>query len=155
MLGGPRGLEQLKKYKLKGNSFKIIALFFLAVVLGLLVSVYYYNKPHVDVEKSEAAYVLTAQSLIDEYQKDEAVTDKKYSEHVILVKGNILEISTLKGNGVITLNDGDPESSIICHMLPSQNAKTLTLKKGQSINIKGICTGYLLDVIMVRCTIVE
>ena len=132
----------------------IIGLFMVAV-LGLLVFLYYYNKPHVDVKASEATYVLTAQNLIDDYQQNENDSNKKYSENVILVKGKVFEISTLKGNSIITLKDEGLESSIICHMIPEDNKRALQFKKGDEINIKGICTGYLMDVIMVRCTLVE
>lgn len=140
---------------MKGKKFKVILAFFLVVTLSLLVSLYIYNKPHVDVKNSEAVYVLTAQHLISEYQQNETGTDEKYSKHIIQVKGKVTDISTLKGNGVITLNDGNLESSIICHLLPSENAKAIKLKKGQDVSIKGVCSGYLLDVMMVRCTIVE
>ncbi|MCJ7467483.1 MAG: OB-fold putative lipoprotein [Maribacter sp.] len=140
---------------MRGNQFKILIGLFLVAVLGLLVSLYYYNKPHVDVKHSEAAYILTVQNLIDEYQTDENESDKKYSENVIQVQGTVFEISTLKGNSVITLKDEGFESSIICHMLPEDNKRALQLKMGDEINIKGICTGYLMDVIMVRCTLVD
>jgi RecJ-like exonuclease len=140
---------------MRGNYFKIIIGIFLVAVLGLLVSLYYYNKPHVDVRASEAAYVLTVQNLIDEYRNNENESDKKYSENVIQVKGTVFEISVLKGNSVITLKDEGLESSIICHMLPEDNKRALQLKMGDEINIKGICTGYLMDVIMVRCTLVD
>ncbi len=140
---------------MKGRRFKLILGFLLLVIPLLLASIYMYNKPHLDVKKSEAAYVLTAQNLIKEYQENETTTNEKYSESVILVKGKIFEVSTLKGNSVITLKDDNSESSIICHLLPEENGKVLSLKVGQDIGIKGICTGYLLDVIMVRCTLVE
>lgn len=129
---------------------------FLSIVIPLLlVSIYFYNKPHVDVTNTEATYVLTAENLIKEYQENEIGSTEKYSENVILVKGKVFEVSTLKGNSVITLKDDSSESSIICHLLSGENLKILDLRKGQNVSIKGICTGYLLDVIMVRCTLVE
>ncbi len=137
------------------NKFKMIIGLFLVAVSGLLVSLYYYNKPHIDIKESEATYVLTAQNLINEYRENEMDTNRKYSEAVIQVKGNVFEISTLKGNSVITLKDEGQESSIICHMLPEDNLKSLQFKKGDEIKIKGICTGFLMDVIMVRCTLVD
>ncbi len=155
MLGGQRSLGQLKRNRVKVKNFKILLVFFLVVILGLLACIYFYNMPHVNVIKSEAAYTLTAQNLIDQYQEDEATTNAKYTENVIQIVGTIFDISTLKGNMVITLKDDDLEASIICHMLPEENRKSLQLKKGQNVNIKGICTGYLLDVIMVKCTLVE
>lgn len=140
---------------MKGKGFKILLGLLLVIISLLLISIYFYNKPHIDVQKSEADYVLTAQNLIKEYQENEAVTNEKYSENIILVKGKVFEVSTLKGNSVITLKDDDSESSIICHLLPGENGKAMKLKEGQEISIKGICTGYLLDVIMVRCTLEE
>lgn len=140
---------------MRNSTFKIILGFLLLATLGLVASIYYYNKPHLDVKDSEASYVLTAQNLIDEYRENETDTNKKYSETVIQVKGKVFEISTLKGNSVITLKNEGLESSIICHMLPEDNKRTLQFKKGDEINVKGICTGYLMDVIMVRCTLVD
>jgi hypothetical protein len=138
-----------------GNRFKIILGFLIIAILGLFGSLYYYNKPHVNVENSDAVYRLTAQNLIKEYQENEQNTNEKYTEQVIQIEGNVYEISTLRGNSVVTLNDPDSQSSIICHMQAEDNKRALRLKKGQRIVIKGVCTGYLLDVIMVRCILVE
>lgn len=140
---------------MQGKKLILLIVFFLIVIVGLTSFLYYYNKPHVNVKKSEAAFVLNAENLIKEYLDDETKTDAKYSEHVIQVKGKVFAVSTLKGNSVITLKDENSESSIICHMLPDENMKALKLEKGQEVDIKGICTGYLLDVIIVRCTLVE
>lgn len=140
---------------MKGKKLILLVVFFLIVIVGLTSFLYYYNKPHVNVKKSDAAFVLTSEKLINEYLDDETKTNEKYSENIIQVKGKVFEISTLKGNSVITLKDENSESSIICHMLPGENMKALKLEKGQEVDIKGICTGYLLDVIIVRCTLVE
>lgn len=140
---------------MKGKKFKIILGFLLVAIVLLVLSIYYYNKPDVNVVKTNAAYVLTAKNLIEEYRADESSTNKKYTEQVIQVSGKVHEISKLKGNSVITIRNVDQESSIICHMLPNENQKALKLVKGQKVRVKGICTGYLLDVIMVRCILVE
>ena len=133
----------------------LILVFLMVAILGLVLALYYYNKPHVNVKKAEAVYVITAKNLISHYQENEAEANAKYAENIIQVKGVIFDISTLKGSSVITLKDENLDSSIICHMLPEENRITLELKKGQNIEIKGISTGYLLDVIMVRCTLVK
>jgi len=139
----------------QGKKLILLVVFFLLVIVGLTSFLYYYNKPHVNVKKSAAAFVLNAENLIKEHLDDETKTNEKYSENVIQVKGKVFDVSTLKGNSVITLKDENSISSIICHMLPDENMKALKLEKGQVVDIKGICTGYLLDVIIVRCTLVE
>ncbi len=115
----------------------------------------YYNKPHINVRETKVDYTLSTINLIEEYQQDEGATDKKYSEHVLQLEGKIFEISAQQGNSVITLKDKGSESSVICQMMAEENKKMLKLKKGDNISIKGVCTGYLLDVIMVRCILVE
>jgi len=137
------------------NKFKIILGFFLIVIVGLIIMMNYYNKPHVNVKQIKADYKLTSQNLINAYEKDEVETNKKYSEKIIEVKGEIHKISTLKGATVITLKEKNMGSSIICYMLPEENMKSLNFKIGQNIYIRGICTGYLLDVIMVKCIFVD
>ena len=44
---------------------------------------------------------------------------------------------------------------IICQMLPEHNLNVLKFKERDSVKIKGVCTGYLIDVMMVRCVFVD
>lgn len=124
-------------------------------IIAITLSFYIYNKPHINIEKTEADYYLTAQQLIEDYEDYESESNQKYSERLIEVEGQIHEISTSKGNMVIALKPDDATSSVICHMLPEESEKVLKLKRGQIIKIKGKCTGFLLDVIMVRCVLVQ
>ncbi len=137
------------------NKFKIIFGLLILVMLGLIVMINYYNKPHVNVKVKAADYELTSQNLLKEYGEDEVKTDKKYSDKIIQIEGEVNKISTHKGASVITLKNKHMESSVICHMQPEENIKSLGFKKGQSVQIRGICTGYLLDVIMVKCVFVK
>ena len=108
-----------------------------------------YNKPFVDVENSNAKLVVSAQELLNDFQEDENRANKKYVDNIIQIKGVIAEISIARGNSVITLKDSNGLSSIICHMGPENNLNVLKFKKDNQITIKGICTGYLLDIIMI------
>ncbi|MCM4152815.1 hypothetical protein DHD05_14555 [Arenibacter sp. N53] len=140
---------------MSGKRFNIILSLFLLVIIGLVFSIIYYNKPHANIEKSKPDYSLTAQQLIEEYKEQGIEAEKKYSERIIEVQGQIHKISTIKGNSVITLKSSDSDSSVMCHFLPEENTNVLKLKNGQVVKVKGKCTGYLLDVIMVRCILVE
>jgi len=114
-----------------------------------------YNKPHLDIVKTEADIVVNVQNLLNEYKNDENFANSKYVDQVIQIKGEISEITIENGNSIITLKDSTTTSSVMCHMLPEENLNVLKLKKEGEITIKGICTGYLLDVIMVRCILVQ
>jgi len=114
-----------------------------------------YNKPHMDIKKSEANLITDANIILIDYESNEEKANIKYTNNIIQIKGLISEISTYDGNVTITLKDKNFDASIICNLLPEENFDALQLKKGKEISIKGICTGYLLDVILIKCVIVK
>ena len=140
---------------MKSTKFKILSGIFILIIISLLLLLKAYNKPHKDIRSTKADLALNAGHLLNEYIQDEVSANKKYTDNIIQISGEIYKISTLDGNGVITLKNKDSDSSIICQLLPEDNINALKLKKGQNVTIKGICNGFLLDVIMVRCVIVK
>ena len=123
------------------------------IIISLLFVLNLYNKPFINVNNSKANLKVTAQELLNDYHEDENLANKKYVDNIIEVKGEIAEISISRGNSIITLKDSNGLSSIKCHMGPENNLNVLKLRKDNQITIKGICTGYLLDIIMVRCVL--
>ena len=114
-----------------------------------------YNKPHLNVEKTDADLVINIQDLLDDYKNDENLANGKYVDRVIQINGEISEITIENGNSIIIFKDSTGTSSVMCHMSPEENLKVLKLKKDGEIILKGICTGYLLDVILIRCVLVN
>lgn len=112
-----------------------------------------YNKPHTDVYASDPDYTLTAKALIETFKTDEVRANSLYLDKIIEVEGVIKDISAADGNSVITLSVENSIESVICNMYPTENKKALGLHTGQKIRVKGICTGFLLDVILVRAVI--
>ncbi|WP_430965835.1 OB-fold protein [Spongiimicrobium sp. 2-473A-2-J] len=140
---------------MKGKRLKWGLALAIASISLIVVGLSYYNKPHTDVEKSEVAYKVTARNLIWEYQEDEMQTDQKYAEQVIQVQGQIIHTEWVKDHYVVTLDGGNLEAGIICHMQPDQGALVTDIEKGREISVKGICTGYLLDVMLVKCILIN
>lgn len=140
---------------MKGKRLKWVLGLIAASIVAFAVGFSYYNKPHTDVKKSDVAYKVTARNLIWEYQEDELQTNKKYAEQVIQVQGQVIHTEWVKDHYVVTLDGGNLEAGIICHMLPDQDELVTGLQKGREINVKGICTGYLLDVMLVKCILID
>lgn len=128
----------------------------LAVTVLVLISFFIYktyNKPHVAIEDTKAQISVKASEMIQDFLSDEQSANTKYLEKIIQVEGTVKEIK-IKNNGVIvSLGTKDTMESILCHLLVSETDKTKNLKKGQTISVKGICTGYLLDIILIRSII--
>jgi len=137
----------------KKNKFTFISLFFIIVIIGLLFLLNQYNKPAVDITNLEADLVINVDEILKDFQKDEEKANLKYTDNIIEVHGEISKISTIDGNATITLKDNEFDANVICNVQPQENKEALQLKKGDLVSLKGICTGYLLDVIMVKCVI--
>lgn len=138
---------------MKTKYFKIIVIGLVLIIVGLFFVINLYNKPFVDIKNSSPKLKVTALEILNDFEEDEKLANEKYVDNVILIKGLMADISYENGISIITLKGENNFSNIICHMLPKDNLDVLKLKRGEQIMVKGICTGYLLDVMMVRCVL--
>jgi hypothetical protein len=108
-----------------------------------------YTKPHRNVEQAKAVTV-SAVKLVSEYEANEPMANGQYLDKVLEVDGEITEISKNQiGETVIALK-GTDMGTVRCTVEGSAPAEITT---GNKALLKGICTGYLMDVIMVRCVL--
>lgn len=123
--------------------------------IGLFLLIKLYNKPHSDVNTIKPTYKLTSEYIINEFKNNEEKANSIYLDKIIQIEGTIKDIKTANGNSVIILGQGNAIETVSCNMDPAENRMVLGLKKGQKITIKGICTGFLMDVILVRSVIIK
>ena len=136
----------------KKRILKWVLLFLLVVITtGGIIAYKLYNKPHRNVTSSRSIPV-TAIQLASEYESNEEQANLKYLDKVLEVDGVLNEISkNQSGESVITLK-GNDMTGVICTL---QGKAGITAQPGTSITLKGICTGYLTDVILVRAVVKE
>ena len=94
-------------------------------------------------------------ALIKAFKKNENTATQLYTGKVIQINGVIYDMHTSEGISIITLKDYGSESSVICHLESGETFKPLNLQIGQKVTIKGKCSGFLLDVIMIRCILIN
>jgi hypothetical protein len=136
---------------MKKKTLRMIGLLCLAcIAAGALVAYRLYNKPHRSVA-GETAVALPATRLIDEYEKDEAASNKKYLGKAVQVNGTVSEVSADQQNKQVVLLAGSDMGGVQCSLLEQVPG----IKKGDVVTIKGFCTGFLTDVIMDRCIAVH
>ncbi len=116
----------------------------LAVVVAT--GVYFYiNKPHRSVRDEEAVRI-SADSLFQAFASNEADANSKYLNKVILVAGTVASVETnTEGNTVIVLETGDLMFGVNCTLTEPASPAV-----GQKVVLRGICTGYLADVIITQ-----
>ncbi|WP_159947397.1 OB-fold protein [Polaribacter septentrionalilitoris] len=124
-------------------------------IIGAFVAYKMYNKPHVDVADSKSDIVISADKIQSDFSTNENLANSNYLEKIIEVSGEISELTLENKKGIITLKTNDDFGSVLCHLSDNSTQKMNTLKVGKPVRLKGICTGYLMDVILVKCEIIN
>ena len=109
-------------------------------------------KPHRNVEGEQPVSTLTAADLYRDFLQDETAANKKWVGKVIEIKGIISAVSDAGNNISINL-EATPEGGVNCSFLKKDLDPGFNHNKGDSISIKGKCTGFLMDVNMVDCVV--
>ena len=134
------------------KKYFIIAGILLLLIIGW--GFYKYNKPHAGIADQKTDYTLTAVDLFNSFQKDESAANKKYLEKVSEVKGMISVIQVGSANTNIQI-DASPMGGVNCSFSSADEQVLKTLKKGDTLTVKGRCTGFLMDVNLVDCALAD
>ena len=127
----------------------------IALITGVAFAYYLFNKPHQSVSNETPAFTLDATALVNEYDSNEKKANSKYLGKIIEVKGIISEKSKNSEGHIYVTLQGPDLAGIGCEFEPKAQAHLSNLKEGQEVRIKGICSGVLMDVVMVDCSIVS
>ncbi len=130
----------------------LFGILILALVGGAY-AYYEYNKPVASIENKKADVVIDADDLLSAYESDENTANQLYTEKIIQVKGTISEITKDGTVDKVIIETTNPLAGVICEMENGQNFGAL--KTGDEIEIKGRCTGFLSDVVLVQSSIVK
>ncbi|MEX6688654.1 hypothetical protein QTN47_14160 [Danxiaibacter flavus] len=123
-------------------------IFFVGIILCLLatgIAYYLYQKPRTNLAHVSADYAIQAPELFNKFQQNEPEANKQFLNKIISVKGAVQSVQQSGGNTVIVLDAGPTTGGINCSMA-SAPADVGSLKEGDSIQLKGRCTGFLMDV---------
>ena len=122
-----------------------------AIATAAIIGYKKYNAGPEDI-KSAKALTVSAAILLNDYSNNESEANKKYIGKILAVTGEIKEISkNQEGQTVVTLKTSDPMNTVNCTM--EGEAKGFT--NGKTVTLKGMCTGYMMDVYLTRCYIAE
>ena len=130
----------------------LIPLAVLALV-GAGIGFYMYNKPVESLEHKKADVTVSSDQLLSEYESDEKAANDKYLGKIVEVSGRVASIANEEGKVKVSLETSNPISSVICELEDKMNAGDL--KVGDDVKMKGLCSGYLSDVIVVQSSIVK
>lgn len=119
----------------------IVALIILA---GLCYAYYVWNKPARDVSKEKGIHI-TAVAIFDSFSNNEQSANSHYLNKAIEVTGTVSNVKKNQaGETVVYLQSDDPVFGVNCTFKQDPGV----IQKGSTITFKGVCTGYLSDVIL-------
>jgi hypothetical protein len=124
------------------------------LLAGLVIwAIYLYKMPHTDVAGQKPEVKIEAAELYKQYQQDENGSNKKYLNKVIEIKGTVKDVQ--KNDTSMNVLAGGPNVSggVSCSFLFEPGKNLIIPQIGSVSIIKGKCTGFLMDVILVDCVI--
>jgi hypothetical protein len=131
-------------------------IFFFGIILVLLMvagwGIYKVTKPHQNVAGEQAVATLAASTLYYDFERGETVANKMWVGKVLEVTGIISAVQENSGYVSVSLSVV-PDGGVNCSLLKKDLNPDIKLSKGDSITVKGKCTGFLMDVNLVDCVI--
>ena len=126
----------------------------IAAVLGGGVGYYMWHKPHAEIGAPN--FTTTATALAAEFAADEIAANKKYVGSmdkmiVVQVSGTIASVQNDTSGISLGLETGDPINGVSCVLDKFTKQDKTDFKVGETVVLKGICTGKLSDVVIDRC----
>jgi hypothetical protein len=117
-----------------------------AIAFGIYYYVFVYSSQHRRQVQSEIGIAITSDSLVAKYQADENLANSLYLNKAVVVTGNLLSIDkNQEGKTTLVLGRSDSFSNVSVTMI---STAAIIQKVGESITIKGLCTGALSDVVI-------
>jgi len=132
----------------------IWSLLFAVILIPSLYFYRQYNRKPADLASIKPAFIITVSNLVNEFETDEIAANKKYLGKVIQVNA-VLESAVYSKDTLVNIILGDGLHRVGCQFDKRHTAGTKKIQEMNTISVKGICTGYLMDVELNRCVIVK
>jgi hypothetical protein len=131
-----------EKVKKKKSILKFVLFGGLLLVLGGIAFAWYiFNDKFTDMRKRDASFTVNAMDLIKEFQVSDSLANAKYAEKIMTVKGRVTELENFDSTINLKIIDTLTDAYIIFAFQQENVADVKKIKEGDSISIKGSCSG--------------
>lgn len=122
------------------------------LIIGLASGAYMYYKPHQNIKTSKADVSLSAMEVFQAFESDESTANEQYLDKIMAVSGKVRDVSkNEEGIVSVTLDAGQDMFGVICQLDQLSKHPREDFPIGEEVSFKGVCTGMLMDVVLVRC----
>ena len=135
--------------KAKGPWLKrLLITVLILIAIGAGVFWYIATDKFADTKDREAAFTVNAIDFIKEFEKSDSAANKKYADKIITVRGMVSEIEAADTTVNIKFFDSTSGSYAIFSFQEQHLAEAKTLKVGDTVSIKGSCSGGVFSEIL-------
>jgi hypothetical protein len=130
----------------------IVVFLLLASVAAFFAWRYTFKKSEISVASHKSDMTIEASMLLKAFEMNEDSANTLYLDKIILVTGLVGSVTQDSIGYSVYLKDNDAMSGIMCSFDETAFDPDLT-KVGSQVSIKGLCTGYLMDVALIKCSV--
>jgi hypothetical protein len=132
----------------------IVAFLLLAMIAAILVWKYTFKKSELSVASHRTDFTMDAAILLKAFETNEDSANARYMDKIVVVTGTIGSVSKDSLGYAVYLKDNGAVSGVMCSF-DAQEFNPALVKVGSHAVVKGLCTGYLMDVVLNKCSIVS
>jgi uncharacterized protein YpmB len=126
----------------------------IGVVFGSFVYLYTFRKADLSVASKKADIEIKAADLLKNFTEKEDSANTAYLDKILSVNGIIDKVTEDSASITVYLKNPEDVAGVMCCFHKSTIDKS-TLQPGTAVYVKGICTGYLMDVVLNKCAVVK
>jgi hypothetical protein len=140
---------------MKKQKKKIIWLVLITgAIIGIAVIGYLFRPTSECVCNKKAVATIAATELLNQYETDEEKANNLYLGNVIAVEGIISSVESDDLNRAVVAFESQSFGTVAC-TLCEKESEMEKLTEGTTVTIKGQCSGYTFDVVLVKCCLVN
>lgn len=110
---------------------------------------------YIDIENVSTELNITSNQLVAHYTDNEERADHMFSGKIVEITGRVKEVTFLNNRNTVILYGQNTGSGIICDFGTNQLDAIKGLSKNQKVTVKGVCKGFLKDVVMLNCLLMN
>ena len=135
-------MKNTSSHKTKWIRWVLLAIVLIGLAGG---AVYYYvmNMTFSDTASKKPAFTVSAMQLLTAFQQDDSAANEKYTEQILAVSGRVTEVEWADTSATVKFVDSLTGSYLIFDFQAGASAEAGKLKPGDSVLIKGSCSGSM------------
>lgn len=129
------------KRKKTSTKKKLLWAGLIIVVIGAAIYWYVATEKFSDTKDRKSAFRVSAIDFIREFQQNDSAANKKYIDKIVTVTGRVSEIEPADTTLNLKFIDSSTGSYAIFAFQQQHLAEARTVKVGDSVSVKGSCSG--------------